>query len=317
MDTLEHEGITYVKVATLAKKYKYTTDYIGQLCRAGKVDCQLVGRAWFVREESLVNHKSDRYKQTVAAEPLSKVKVFSDDETVEKTAVYPTLSKHAHRHFEDRFGSVMSLPRQHHQSTSPVSSTYFADDSSMHLSVNSNKNHHERENYVPVPTIVDEDVEYIKVRQSVIKPIKLTFSPLPEVTLRGSLSVKSLDTEEKYDPSEPVLHTDFRAEIDDEKSYLAPSFPARRPRTLAHVSPDSFVVQTPQRTSSLVVVPDTSSLLSPIFLPLVIVGSAVCVVCLLSLSSLVESDGLVLKQSWRFNVAQAVTAISFLFENTP
>lgn len=35
----------------------YMADYIGQLCRAGKIDCRQVGRVWFVNEESILNHQ--------------------------------------------------------------------------------------------------------------------------------------------------------------------------------------------------------------------------------------------------------------------
>lgn len=36
---------------------RYSNDYIGQLSRAGKVNARMMGRTWFVDQESLMNHK--------------------------------------------------------------------------------------------------------------------------------------------------------------------------------------------------------------------------------------------------------------------
>lgn len=52
-DTLCIEGKTYMASSSAAKKVGYTSDYVGQLCRGGKVDAMRVGRAWFVDVASL------------------------------------------------------------------------------------------------------------------------------------------------------------------------------------------------------------------------------------------------------------------------
>lgn len=62
MNTVVVDGKEYVKAKDLAKDLGYTTDYVGQLCRAEKVDAQLVGRSWYVNEESLREHKQSRYR---------------------------------------------------------------------------------------------------------------------------------------------------------------------------------------------------------------------------------------------------------------
>lgn len=64
MEVLEFKGKTYVKAATAARELGYTADYVGQLCRGDKIDAQLVGRSWYVDEESLRAHKSSRYRST-------------------------------------------------------------------------------------------------------------------------------------------------------------------------------------------------------------------------------------------------------------
>lgn len=52
---LEHK--TYISARRAAEITGYTSDYIGQLCRGGKIESKIVGRAWFVLEESLLKHK--------------------------------------------------------------------------------------------------------------------------------------------------------------------------------------------------------------------------------------------------------------------
>jgi len=64
MDTVVLDGVEYVKASVLAKKFRYTPDYIGQLCRAKKIDARLVGRSWFVNPESINGHKLKKYKST-------------------------------------------------------------------------------------------------------------------------------------------------------------------------------------------------------------------------------------------------------------
>ncbi len=63
MEILSIDGKSFVKASRLAKEFGYTSDYIGQLCRADKVDAQLVGRSWYVDRESLQSHKDGKYKK--------------------------------------------------------------------------------------------------------------------------------------------------------------------------------------------------------------------------------------------------------------
>jgi hypothetical protein len=52
---LEHK--TYISARRAAEITGYTSDYVGQLCRAGKIESKIVARSWFVLEESLLKHK--------------------------------------------------------------------------------------------------------------------------------------------------------------------------------------------------------------------------------------------------------------------
>jgi hypothetical protein len=70
MDELEISGKRYISSRRAGKEHKYHPDYIGQLVRAGKVEGQKVGRAWYVREDSLTEYLS---KESASPKPLPKV----------------------------------------------------------------------------------------------------------------------------------------------------------------------------------------------------------------------------------------------------
>jgi len=52
------EGKKYISSSRAAKISGYTGDYIGQLCRGGKLECRMVGRSWYVSLDSIVAHKN-------------------------------------------------------------------------------------------------------------------------------------------------------------------------------------------------------------------------------------------------------------------
>ena len=47
-------GKKFISTRQAARLTGYTSDYVGQLCRAGKVDSKMVGRSWYVSEESIL-----------------------------------------------------------------------------------------------------------------------------------------------------------------------------------------------------------------------------------------------------------------------
>lgn len=64
METVVLDGVTYIKASVVAKDFRYTPDYVGQLCRAKKVDARLVGRTWFVNPDSITSHKRTKHQRT-------------------------------------------------------------------------------------------------------------------------------------------------------------------------------------------------------------------------------------------------------------
>lgn len=64
MDVLSLDGKNYIKANVIARELGYTADYVGQLCRSGKIDAQLIGRSWYVYKDSIRDHKNTRYRST-------------------------------------------------------------------------------------------------------------------------------------------------------------------------------------------------------------------------------------------------------------
>ena len=85
-DTLILEGKNYISARRAAKIINYAQDYIGQLCRSGKLDCRMVGRSWFVTEESLLTHRQS------AVDSISQKMVKNiDEENIKKDALNSSI----------------------------------------------------------------------------------------------------------------------------------------------------------------------------------------------------------------------------------
>ena len=57
MDEILIEEKKYVSSKQAAKMTGYAKDYIGQLCREGRVPARLVGRSWYVLESAIQDHR--------------------------------------------------------------------------------------------------------------------------------------------------------------------------------------------------------------------------------------------------------------------
>jgi hypothetical protein len=57
MDEILIEEKRYVSSKQAAKLTGYAKDYIGQLCREGRVPARLVGRSWYVLESAIQDHR--------------------------------------------------------------------------------------------------------------------------------------------------------------------------------------------------------------------------------------------------------------------
>lgn len=80
MDELQISGKRFISSRRIARDNGYTSDYIGQLIRGGKVVGQKVGRAWYVDAISFESYLGEEGvsvhpAHTLAAEPVVAIKV--------------------------------------------------------------------------------------------------------------------------------------------------------------------------------------------------------------------------------------------------
>lgn len=61
---LYFEGKKYISAKRVSEISGYNSDYIGQLCRNGKVEARRVGRSWFISESSILEHKKNASEKT-------------------------------------------------------------------------------------------------------------------------------------------------------------------------------------------------------------------------------------------------------------
>lgn len=64
MEVLVLDGKNYVKASKAADSLGYASDYVGQLCRSGKVDAHLIGRTWYVNQDELTTHRVEKKRMS-------------------------------------------------------------------------------------------------------------------------------------------------------------------------------------------------------------------------------------------------------------
>lgn len=96
MDTVTVDGVQFIKAAKAAKSAGYTADYVGQLCRGGKIESRLVGRTWYVRDGELEEHRRDKSRQN-KSKTIQNVEKSIEEE--KETKIHKTIySPFHHRH---------------------------------------------------------------------------------------------------------------------------------------------------------------------------------------------------------------------------
>lgn len=105
----------YISSKQAAKVTGYAKDYIGQLCREGRVPARLVGRSWYVLESAIADHRFEgvKNKPAEASHPTA--------ESLESTWESPRYSASSVEtlppinRLEDREGSVDPEVRDEHE----------------------------------------------------------------------------------------------------------------------------------------------------------------------------------------------------------
>lgn len=245
-DRITLEGKAYISSALAAKEMRYTKDYIGQLARAGKINAKLIGRSWYVLEDSIKEHKdsvhytltkSKKKKGSKVSRDTEKVNVHIDNsstiqntETVpeevhtESGSPLPTFpSLEDERHVEEHDASpVLSIPIRtvrrghgidplvaadvHYEPGEPI---YYEDDGPMYPQVQREVARNDRS--TPTPRLASE-TPYTSTKRS---PAPLTRAPIRSAPARVPAS-----------PSVPMdgvmLHTPAATRQKDRVPYTRP-----------------------------------------------------------------------------------------------
>jgi len=61
-DSLVIDGKTFISSRRASEIAAYSKDYVGQLCREGKLDCRRINRLWWVNESSVRKHADETVK---------------------------------------------------------------------------------------------------------------------------------------------------------------------------------------------------------------------------------------------------------------
>ena len=193
METVEFQGKVYTKASVVAKRFKYTPDYIGQLCRAGKVDSRLVGRAWYVHVPSLKEHRSGRYKVDSTTDTANNDNLKTEKNYTKRVVVEPVLHKR-----------VVHILKKNVQTgaTEAVPVRYETDDHSLIPKVQKSV----LEKQLPVNPA---GAKQVRVKRRAKKETYFTTTPIPEVSLKGKLSVEDAsDPEPKNEDVQPTAKSE-------------------------------------------------------------------------------------------------------------
>ncbi len=182
MDSVVFDGVTYTKASVIAKNFRYTADYVGQLCRGKKVDARLVGRTWFINEASLIEHRKSKYSNiTKKSDRLSTVadKLESGD-SLRRVKVFPVLNTRVVKSLNHNF------PKDLNKSVRKLKIAYELDDEFLIPTLI--KKHYQAPKEIRI-----EHAESTKISISGEKS-SMSFlpTPVPEVALSGKLKIISI-----------------------------------------------------------------------------------------------------------------------------
>lgn len=305
MEKVILDGVQYVKASVVAADFKYTPDYIGQLCRGKKVDARLVGRTWFVNPNSLIDHKKAKF-----AKPDTRPKNadIANEVKVSRTVVEPVLRSKTSKFSLDSTSLVQaSTPRRLHVS-------YDLDDESLFPTIVKKKT-------APPRTI---RIVAAGAKKIAIKKVgqEINFKPdmLPEVSLSGKLAITSYPSIKAPKdaelsplvstvsvPAKPLVKTTPKVSISAPNSFskiskkIAPTVSAVAREEKLNVSLAPRVAKVNPASNPSVIV-----LLYPLISTFLAI---VCVGLLFSASSLITASGSLYDSHVTFQVANLLEVL--------
>lgn len=120
MKTLVIDGKEYVKATAIAEDLGYTKDYVGQLCRAKKVDAKMVGRSWYVNPLTISGHKGERYRSNKSVTHRDLRQTLQPGYTGARLGGYQTGHRsvvQASFRYESDTSELLPFVKKHHEKT--------------------------------------------------------------------------------------------------------------------------------------------------------------------------------------------------------
>jgi hypothetical protein len=201
MDTVVLDGVSYVKASVAAKQFRYTQDYIGQLCRGKKIDARLVGRTWFVNIDSIKAHRNSRYQKEDQSEMIAVSEINSEVGSKatfsRKTEIRPFVKKVTLRQVQELAAA--------HKEERQLRVSYEFDDGSLVPTI-----HKKREIQPHSVTIEHVDAKKVSILGANKSVITFKAEELPTVSLSGQVPV--FDFQEETIPQEALTDTQVDVE---------------------------------------------------------------------------------------------------------
>lgn len=226
METVILDGVEYVKASVAAKRFHYTSDYIGQLCRGKKIDARLVGRTWFVNPNTIEEHKQNKHKKnsSTLTETHSVNVTLSRDADIERETkpnrvqVLPTVTNKTAKalSINDNTGSVPNTR---------LAVQYESDEESLIPQIT-----HKQTMKPHALPVYPAGAKQVKVRKRSVQHTSFTPEEIPSVALSGKINVSAL--EEPSEPDEPAV---VKEAEEEHQAVIRPvktlSRPKSRPQT--------------------------------------------------------------------------------------
>ncbi len=77
----------YISTKESSKISGYSSDYIGQLCRSGKLDCKRISNTWFIFSDSLDDYIKENGKPSKALKAVERKKVLNTQTPVKQESL--------------------------------------------------------------------------------------------------------------------------------------------------------------------------------------------------------------------------------------
>jgi hypothetical protein len=204
MEVILIEGVQYIKASQAAKKFKYTSDYIGQLCRGKKIDAKLIGRTWYVNPLSITSHKKEKF---LKSSEIKKALTVNTDNELSRIDVLPVPRRSTAKILNK---DVQFSHFAKHIDWKPI--RYKEDDTELLPRLRPVS-----EQSAKIKVDIAES-EKLVVRENSVSTTLLA-EPLPEIALTGELKIQSLDEQFSDDDYNNHKNIDI-PEVAEEKRVL-------------------------------------------------------------------------------------------------